>query len=324
VAQHVEVGSSNAARFSVSEEGTLVFRASAGGGAEQLVWMDRAGKRLGAIGEPGRYESPALSPDGTQLAVAVYSKAGPSDIWIYDLERNLGSRFTFSDKNTIEPAWHPDGSRLAYQEGGDDTRGIFVKPVGGGGAATLLYRSEAESGLCSWSSDGRWLTYVVRGEAPSWDIHALSLGDSVRSVPVTATPFHEYQAAPSPDGSLLAYGSTESGSGEVYVQTFPGPGGKWRISNSGGSEPHWRADGRELYYLDPGRTMVAVTVEPGVPPRFSLPRELFQTGATSRNLVRNRFDVTKDGQRFLILTGSDMAVGPTTVVLDWLGRLEKR
>jgi Tol biopolymer transport system component len=324
VAENVEVGGAAAARFSVSEEGTLVFRASVGGGAEELVWMDRAGKRLGTVGSPGRYQGPALSPDGTQLAVAVLPRDGNSSIWIYDLDRDLGSRFTFADDNARDPAWSPDGSRIAYWQTGASSRGAYVKQTGGSGAESLLYRAAFQGGLGYWSSDGRWLSYIVRGETSTWDIYALSLRDSLRSVPVRVTPFHEYAPAFSPDGSLLAYGSNESGGGEVYVQAFPGPGGKWRISNSGGTEPHWRADGREIYYLGPSRTMMAVTVEPGTPPRFSLPRELFVTRASSNALTRNRYDVSKDGQRFLILTGGDVGVGPTTVVLDWLGQLKKR
>ena len=110
----------------------------------------------------------------------------------------------------------------------------------------------------------------------------------------------------------------------IYVQAFPGPGGKWRISPSGGSEPRWRGDQRELYYLSVDRKMMAVTVEPGTPPRFSLPRELFAAPVNRDFNTRNRYDVSRDGQRFLVVAAQgETAVGPTTVVLDWLGLLEK-
>jgi Tol biopolymer transport system component len=326
IAQNVEASGSGSARFSASEEGTLVFRASASGGGEQLVWMNRRGERLETVGAPGQYMEPALSPDGTQLAVVVSSEGGASDIWIYDLERNLGSRFTFAHRSVFGPTWSPDGSRLAFWDDADSSRGIYAKQVGGGGSETLLMRTAATGETDYWSSDGRWLTYIERGGTTGWDIHGLSFDrDSVRSVPVRVTPFNEYQSSISPDGSLLAYGSTESGGYEVFVQAFPGPGGKWRISTSGGGEPHWRGDGRELYYLSPDRKIMAVTVTPGTPPHFSLPHELFQTAASTNGLVRNRYDVSRDGQRFLVVSsGTEGKVGPTTVVLDWLGRLEKR
>ncbi|MGE5175683.1 MAG: protein kinase domain-containing protein, partial [Hyphomicrobiales bacterium] len=290
IAQNVEVGGTGAARFSASEEGTLVYRASASGGGEELVWMNRRGERTGSVGNSGQYQEPALSPDGTQLAVVVGSDGGTSDIWIYDLERNLGSRFTFAHKNVFGPTWSPDGSRLAFWDDGDSSRGIYAKQVGGSGAETLLLRAPAAGETDYWSSDGRWLTYIERGDGTRWDIHALSFDkDSVRSVPVRVTPFSEYQSAMSPDGSLLAYGSTESGGNEVFVQAFPGPGGKWRISTSGGTEPLWRGDGKELYYLAPDRQIMAVTVTPGSPPHFSLPHELFQTAASPNVTVRNRY-----------------------------------
>jgi Tol biopolymer transport system component len=197
VAQNVEVGGSGAARFSVSEEGTLVFRASGASAGDELVWMDRTGKRVGTVGGPGRYQSPVLSPDGTQLAVEVHGQGSAPDLWIYDLERNLGSRFTFAENGAATPTWSPDGSRLAYVARGEGFYDIHVKSVGGSGADERLLRGKVMTGLGYWAANGRWLTYVAQGPG-SWDIHALSLEDSVRSVPVRATSFAEYQPAISP------------------------------------------------------------------------------------------------------------------------------
>ncbi len=324
VAQNVEVGGSGSARFSASSEGTLVFRSTGEASDERLVWLDREGKRIGSVGKPGQFITPALSPDGTQLAVSIEGQ-GARDIWIYDLARDLASRFTFADGNAFDPSWSRDGTRLAYAVSRAGDVSIVEKPIGGSGKERILVGGGGRHALSGWSPDGQQLLYLERAQnPPNWDIHALSVTDSVRTVPIVTTPFSEYQPAFSPDGKWLAYGSVESGGAEVYVQAYPGPGGKWRISNSGGSEPHWRGDGRELYYLSRDRRVMAVAVEPGTPPRFSLPRELFTAPISTNIAVRNRYEVSEDGQRFLIIaTSGSVAVGPTTVVLDWLGRLEK-
>lgn len=325
VAQNVEVGPSGSARFSASSEGTLVYRSGGGSSTNRLVWVDRTGKELGTVGNPARYAEPVLSPDGTELAVTMRPPSGNSSIWTIDLSRNLGSRFTFTQNDASQAVWSPDGLRIAYNVDRSSFNDTYVKPFGGSGADSLLMHPDEADVATSWSPDGQWLFHFTRSSSrPNWDIVALSMSDA-RSMPVVATPFHEYQPAISPDGKLLAYGSMESGTGEVYVQAFPGPGGKWRVSTSGGGEPRWRADGRELFYMAGDRKLMTVAVTPGSPPKFSLPQPLFTAPVSPDANVRNRYDVSRDGQRFILVQATTQtAVGPTTVVLDWLGMLEKR
>jgi eukaryotic-like serine/threonine-protein kinase len=330
VAQNVEVGSEGAARFSTSTEGTLVYRSGGGGTNRRLLWLDRTGKEVGHVGEPALYRAPAISPDGTQLAVEVRQPGGSASIWTFDLERNLGSRFSFTgDLDAEDAVWAPDGSAIAYGVTRAGFQNVDIKPFGGNGTERHLLSGQENFTPTSWSRDGRWLIGFKRSSSsPTWDVFGAQMSDSVRTVPLVATPFHEFQPALSPDGTLLAYGSMESSDGDIYVQAFPGPGGKWRISAQGGGEPSWRGDGRELFYIDNQRNVMSVTVEPGgagKPPRFSLPKQLFTAPMSRDQVVRNRYAVTKDGQRFLVVSGgSATAVGPTTVVLDWLGRQERR
>ena len=328
VAQNVESGSEGSARFSSSTEGTLVYRTGAGGATRRLAWLDRTGKEVGQVGAPAGYRCPVISPDASQIAVEVRPPSGVPAIWTFDVERNVGSRFTFSEnQDTTDPVWAPDGSAIVYSVAGAGFEGVNVKPFGGSGTEKHLLSGSSNYTPMSWSSDGKWLLGQKRAAgAPTFDLFGVPMNeDPPREVPLVVTQFHEYQPALSPDGTLLAYGSTESGNdGDLYVQAFPGPGGKWRISTNSGGEPHWRGDGRELFYIDNSRNVLSVSVEPGVggkPPKFGLPKILFNAPVSRDFTIRNRFDVTKDGQRFLVVSVAGGAtVAPTTVVLDWLGR----
>jgi Tol biopolymer transport system component len=330
VAQNVESGSEGAARFSTSQEGTLVYRTGTGGQSRRLLWLDRTGKEIGSVGEPSGYRCPALSPDGSQVAVEVRPPGGAASIWTYDLDRNVGSRFSFTnDLEASQPVWSPDGSMIAYGVTRSGFENLDVKPVGGSGADRQLLGGQVNYTPTQWTSHGNLLLGFRRStSSPTWGIFTATMGDSVRALPVVESSFHAYQPALSPDGTLLAYGSTESGDGDIYVQAYPGPGGKWRISSQGGGEPKWRGDGKELFYMGSDRRIMSVTLEPGAPgkpPRFSLPTALFTAPVSRDFTVRNRYDVTKDGQKFLVVAvGSGAAVGPTTVVLDWLGRQQGR
>jgi len=321
VAENVEYDAISSARFSASNEGTLVYRSGGSVGTKGLTWMDRGGKTIGVVGGPAEYDNPALSPDETQVAVAVVDAArGLGDIWVWDLARNLGSRFTFGQRDTYDPTWLPDGHGIVFTVDGDGFSDLFMRRLGASGTDSLLYHSNDQKISCGWSADGRTLLYFARspGSTRRWDIYALSPGDSAR--PLVVTSFNEYHPSIAPDGKLFAYVSWESGKEEVYVQAFATGGGKWRISTDGGREPSWRGDGRELFYVSPTRQMFSVKVEPGASPKFSLPEKLFDASTMITETVnRNRYVATRDGRRFLLVTQQGMArLGATTVVLDWL------
>ncbi len=322
IAENVEFDGLGGARFSASEEGTLVYRSGGSAAGMQLKWVDRAGKEIGSVGGPGIYDAPALSPDETQLAVAVTDIArGMGDIWVWDLARNLGSRVSFEKTDAYNVLWMPDGHSLIYTVDQVIGADLFVKSVGGAGADSLFHHSPEQKLPTSWTPDGRTLLCISRApqQTRRWDITAISLDDSAKMRPLIATDFNEYGPVASPDGRLFAYVSLESGKEELYAQTLSGPSGKWRISTEGGREAAWRADGRELYYVGPARQIYAVKVEPGPTPKFSLPEKLFDaTEMITETNTRNRYVVTRDGQRFLIVARQGVTLlGATTVVLDW-------
>ncbi len=327
VAEGVETDQLGSARFSASGEGTLVYRAGPAGAEDRLVWTNRRGERIGTVGTPGTYLSPALSPDGSQLAVVVISAQRPDgDVWIWDLGRDLGSRLTFLDGALNSPTWSPDGSQIAFGLTRGGRSDVHLMRFGGASSDSVLLSSNDQMAVGWWSADGRWVTYMMRPSAVGvWGIYALTMTAPVRSVPLVVSKFVEVQPLISPDGRWMAYASTESGQLEVYVQAFPGPGAKWRISNAGGLEPHWRGDGKELYYLTLDSRLMAVAVTPGPTPKFALPQKLFDTPLGPPFPTRNRYVVTRDGQRFLFVApAGDARPGVTTVVLDWLGRLRGR
>ena len=318
LAEHVGTDSVGLARFSVSRDGTLVYRTGETG--NRLMWVDRSGKEGDAVGDPGDSRNPAFSPDGERLA---YDRADPqrgkTDIWVRDLKRGVSSRFTFDTDDAFAPLWSPDGRRIVYTVGAD----LFEKASEGLGEEKLLVKSDELKFACDWSRDGKYLAYSSQGKETGFDVWVLPMFGDRKPVPFLKTQFAELRPVFSPDGRYLAYQSNESGRSEIYLQSFPGPGGKWQISTSGGIEPHWRGDGKELYYRAPDGKLMAVDVQAGTTVTAGAPQPLFQ-GRFDSAVAREHYIPARDGKRFLVVAplGRE-AMTPTTVVLNWnadLGR----
>ena len=220
--------------------------------------MDRTGKTIGQLGPPGDYRGIDMSPDGTRVAVHVHAESG-GDIWGLDSIRGTNSRFTFdSSRHYAKPIWSADGTRLVYAATAGKSA-ILERPSGGGGdERTLVEEGGSNQGPTHVSQDGRFVLYTLEGKAR--DVWALPLFGDRKPVAVLASNFNEDGAVLSHDGRWVAYQSNESGRFEVYVQSFPPSGGTWQISTGGGDQPRWRADDKEMYYLDPGRKLMAVEV----------------------------------------------------------------
>ena len=316
LAEHIGTDSVGLARFSVSRDGTLAYRTGESG--DKFVWVDRSGREGETVGDPGEYHNPAFSPGGDRLAYDLADpRSGKTNIWVRDLKRGVSSRFTFGAGNAFSPLWSPDGRRMVFTVGAD----LFEKAVEGQGEEKLLFKSDELKFACDWTRDGRYIAYSSQGKETGWDIWVLPTFGDRKPVPFLRTPFAELRPVFSPDGRFLAYQSNESGRAEVYVQSFPGPGGKWQISTSGGSDPQWRADGKDLYYRAPDQKLMAVDVQTRGDLVAGVPQPLFQ-GRFDMGIARNRFLPTADGRRFLTVAplGRE-AMTPTTVVLNWYAEL---
>jgi Tol biopolymer transport system component len=320
LAQDLGVDDVGLAHFSASHSGTVAFRSGEAGGG-RLVWVDLKGQSEEVVGDPADVQDTALSPDGRWLALSLKAGASTStDIWVRDLVRGVTSRFTFNEEGDQTPVWSPDGTRIAWGTQRKGQTDLAVKTVGGTGEEEVLLEAEGNQFPSSWSPDGRYLLYYHSDPEMSWDINVLPLEGDRTPRPFVRTPFIEIRSRFSPDGRWVAYQSDESGRSEVYVQAFPGPGGKWQISTAGGAEPQWGPDGRELFYLSQNR-IIRVEVTTGASFEAGIPEPLF--GVALRPItVNNRYLLSRDGQRFLLLSSLVQdSTPPTTVVLNWTAEL---
>jgi Tol biopolymer transport system component len=326
VAESVRIEQNARALFSVSTNGLLAYRA--GGRLEtELVWFDRQGRTLGTVGSPGRYAEPALSPDGNRLAVSRIDPATETrDIWLFDLLRGTSSRFTFDRSNDTFPIWSPAGDRILFLSDRGGRARFYVKSsIGGAEERPLSLDTPEDKILDDWSKDGHVVFETTRTMELSTnrsDLWLLSLSGEHRPVPLEQTEFTEKGGRISPDGRFLAYVSDESGREEVYVRSFPEPGGKWQVSTDGGDSPSWRADGRELFF---GSTsLMAAEVEPGATFRVGPPRPLFRTRVAGWTAARNLYAPSPDGQRFLVSTlPEETSTAPIVVVVNWMAALKR-
>jgi eukaryotic-like serine/threonine-protein kinase len=319
--------SSGDAEYSFSATGSLVY---VPGGVQvqatqrRLVWVSRNGAEQPLAAPAHDYRLPRLSPDGRRIALV--NDEPETQVWLYDLSRETLSRFTFEGNDNIFPVWTPDGKWIAFNSNKEGSaHNIFWLLADGSGGLERLTTSEYGQAPSSWSPDGQLLAFVEFNPTTGADIWVLRMGDR-KAQPFLRTPFNEAAATFSPDGRWLAYTSDESGRFEIYVQPYPGPGGKRQISTDGGTEPAWNPNGRELFYRS-GDKMMAVDI--ATQPTFAAgkPRMLFEgpyvpTGTTSPN-----YDVSPDGKRFLMLKPTEQAEAAPTqinVVLNWFEELKRR
>jgi eukaryotic-like serine/threonine-protein kinase len=314
--------------FSLSNNGVLGY-AVTGNSSRQLTWFDRQGKVLGHAGEPAVRDELSLSPDGTRVAEGRVDDKGTWVVWGLDLARGVSTRLTFEKGGAGNGTWSADGSQIVYAPGGGQSADLYRKPASGAGQGELLFHSSEVKAPLDWSRDGRFLLFSQLGKNTSADLWVLPMEGDRKPFPYLMTPYDELQAKFSPDGHWVVYTSNETGTREVYVQPFPmSTGGKWPISNGGGGQPRWSRDGKELFYFTPDSTLMAVSVgasgatfQPGVPkPLFHAAVLGGNGGGTGQAW---RWDISPDGQRFLINTAlEETTASPVTIVLNWQSALK--
>ena len=318
IGEAVPVGGDAQGGISASQNGILAYQPGAGSGQDQVVWFDRKGEKIGTVGQPGVYEAPAISPDGRKAAVAlVQPDVGAGDIWVYDLRRGSVSRLTFSGNN-IDPVWSSDGSRILFSSSRNGPMGIYSKTADGLGATEVVFQpSRQPMWVDSVSPDGRYATCF--SSAPTASVWVLPLLGGRKPDPfVQGSSFAASRSRVSPNSRYVAYNSDETGREEVYVQTFPQHSGKWQVSTSGGSDPMWRSDGRELFYLAPNDEVMTVSINTDSAAfEASAPHPLFQARLVDW-VMRDRYAVSPDGQRFLMLApAGESKSSPIHVVANW-------
>jgi eukaryotic-like serine/threonine-protein kinase len=310
----------------VSAGGVMLYSSS--NTLNQFTWLDRAGKPLGLVGEPGEYNIFRLSPDGRRV-VAARDTPGEANLWLLDTERGATTRFTFNSTNAdTYPIWAPDGRTIVFTSRGQ--RNLFRKELSGAGNEQRLTASSNSELANDWSRDGRWVLYHHLAPSTYRDLWVLPVTPEGRPAPnATARPylegpFNRWGGRFSPDTPprWIAYQSDETHRYEVYVQAFPEPRGKFQISTAGGQYPHWGAGGRELFYVSPDNKLMVVSLKLGadsVEP--SAPRELFPLPVADTGYCP--YEATSDGQRFLVRATPKQAGEPLTVIVNWPALLKK-
>ena len=303
---------------------TLVAQTSSGKGASksQLIWFDRHGKQVGTVGPPELVANPKLSPDGRRVAVDQTDTDGRHvNIWIHELTSDAAARIGFGPWLEQVTVWSPDGKQVIYTANEKLFFSLYMKNADGSGSAqNIMDFGTPQQGPWDWSRDGKYV--LARKDRELW---YMTMPDR-QTRPLLQSPWLIRNAQFSPDGKFVAYASSETGNWEVYVSPFPGFGSKWQVSRGGGEEPRWRRDGKELYYLAPDGRLMAAEVKTGTGFEAGFPSGLFVTHTRQPISAMDFFsyDVTPDGQKFLVNTKVDTSnSAPLSVILNWSSEMEK-
>lgn len=308
------------AAFTVAENETVVYNTSGGAALSVLTWYDRTGKELGHVGEPGVFANPTISPDGNSAALDVTDvKANNVDIWIYGLKNGSTSRFTFDPAEEVSGVWSRDGGEIAFRSAGKG-QSVYLKKTAGFVPQKAVQKFYGGDDLIpnSWSQDDKQILATFQGSGGGSNLMLFPVAGGKMTPFITSTA-SQTNGQISPDGKWVAYASNESGDWEIYATTFPDAQGKWQVSRGSGTEPRWRGDGKEIFYLGPKGMLMAVPVNTGSTFSTGAPTPLFQIHGRAQISSTDLFtyDVAKDGKRFLVNRyAKPDHIPPLTIVLN--------
>jgi eukaryotic-like serine/threonine-protein kinase len=304
-----------------ASDGALISQSGSQAVISQLVWFDRKGNEVGSVGHPDVYGNVFIAQNGKSVGTDKTDVGSlNTDVWTYELQRDAEKRLTFDPAIDSVPIWSPDASRVVFGSNRLGRFDLFLKNSDGAQEEKNLIKSEIDSFPTDWSHDGK---YILYGRGPDlWFVTLPELKSSQFLKAVSVLRNGQF----SPDGKWVAYASNESGKWEIYVTSFPEARGKWQVSAGGGEQPRWRADGKELFYLSSDGKMMAAPVTEGSSFDAGAGVALFQAAPRQPVMVYDLFvyDVSRDGQRFLINTPVKQAeTAPMSILLNWIAKLNK-
>jgi Tol biopolymer transport system component len=306
------------AAFDVSSTGVLVYGLQPSQMSTRLTLVDRRGQEVRTVADAGSYYQPRFSPDGQRVVAEKVKTPSTRDLWIYGIARQSAVRFTNANAPDMGPVWSPDGKRIAFSSKRGSVFDIFIKTVDSTAPEQMLFTGPGDKLLEHWSPDGRYLVGTVRRSG----LWILPLAPREKPWRVRAGYAETWQSEFSPDGRWLSYISDESGQPEVYVEPFPATGARWQISPSGGAQPHWRRDGKELFFLGADGMLRVLRVSAQNWPEVQ-PSELFRVSVPDMTRTGG-YAVSPDGTTFVVnLVVSGPIVPAIDVVVNWTSLLAK-